>query len=139
MDEHAKQLLISEHQSLRNEILFQIKELVNLQKSALYVSGALWAWFATNKPDDIFLFVVWLPLLISITNLWKLSSTRNLIDDTADYLYRIERRLELPKDMGWQTHHRKHKYSWFNYWSQIYWGLLILGNIILAVYISIQP
>lgn len=132
----CKDFLISEHSSLREEIIGLTNEISTLQKSVLYLSGALWAWFASQVINKELLFILYLPAALSVLILLRICAIRALIGNIDNYLLNLEKNLNLPEGLGWEKY-LKNISKKLNYlWNILYWGSLIGGNIFLANYIT---
>lgn len=133
-----KDFLISEHSSLREEIIVLTNEISTLQKSALYLSGALWAWFAAHSAQIIpekLLFILYLPTALSALILLRTFAIKHLIDNIDNYLLKIGEKLNLPNSLGWEKYLKSVPKKLKHIWNILYWGTLIVGNAFLANHI----
>lgn len=131
----CKEILISEHSSLREEILGLTNEIFTLQKSALYISGALWAWFASQTIPEKLLFMLYLPTAISALILLRTWAIIALIGNIDSYLSKMKEKLGLPDGLGWEKYLKKSSKKLKYLWNTLYWGFLIGGNAYLANHI----
>ena len=131
----CKEFLISEHSSLRNEILSLTTEISTLQRSALYLSGGLWAWFVSQENYKNFYFILWLPAVISTLILLRICLIKKLISHIDGYLSNIEKKLNLPDNLGWESYLEETSKGWNYFWNILYWIFLIGGNIFLIFFI----
>jgi len=127
----AKEFLISEHSSLREEILSSIKGIEEAQRNALVFSGAVWAWFSTQHWDLKLFPALFLPLIITIAYWFKHIELSRSIRNIADYITNIESELALPR-FGWEHYAKGHAH--FRNWNRVYWILLTILNLALGLY-----
>ena len=129
-----KEILISEHSSLREEIIGLTNEMSTLQKIALYLSGSLWAWFSTQNIPLELLFILYLPAGLSALIFLRARVIFSLIGKMDNYLIKMKETVKLPKELGWEKYLKG--IPWWKkpnyFWNALYWGGLILGNWFLA-------
>jgi len=132
--ERCKDFLISEHSSLREEVIGLTKEISTLQRSALYLSGALWAWFASQTIPEKASFILYLPAALSVLILLRTMAINALIGNIDNYLLKMGEKLELPDGLGWEKYLKSVSKLLKYIWNILYWSFLIVGNVILVNY-----
>ena len=135
INEHQRVFLIAEFQDRRTQILNIIKQIDDGQKYALAATVAFWTWIASQKPQVAFYYVFWFPVLVVLYFMIKWRLLNRSITSIATYVRRIEEEFELPNDLGWEHRDDNIRKQFGNlYW--VYWFLLILLNVTLAVVIT---
>lgn len=128
----CKDFLLSEHSSLREEVIGLTKEISALQRNALYLSGALWAWFASQATPAEPAFILYLPTVLSALIFLRTITIDALIGNIDNYLLKMKEKVGVPDSLGWEKYLKNISKPFRSVWNIIYWSFLIAGNAILA-------
>ncbi len=135
LSDTQKEFLISEYNSLREELLLDIQQITETEKYGLILSGAIWAWLLTQPWIPSLTIALLLPALITKFMQFKRKRLAKAIGELAQYIYKIEEVFHIKETsgslLGWE--HRKQGEPIFRNWSKAYWNLLFWGNILLAI------
>jgi hypothetical protein len=123
--------VLAEYAALREEIKWIIDQIDTLERNALILTGAVWAWIATQNWDDAY---VMLPLVLSVLFFIKRRSLSFALRGAAKYVLKIEEHFTLPKGIGWEHHLAENRPKHFRVWKLAFWLLLIAINLSMAVF-----
>lgn len=135
MDSETREFLLLEYECLRDEVLEALKEIPANEKWALLVSGAFWTLFASTPERNVLIaFTPWLPSALTFLFFlrWRALEDKFLVFE--EYLLRVESGLAI-EGFGWEAHlrgSRKNRFRWFRWYGWLFWGLLFVGNVVLA-------
>lgn len=120
LDEATKEVLIEEHRSLRQEMVFHIRHLDAVFNRAVIIvatvygvalSGALPVpWREANIPETVQQAFALLPILVVIVSWMEFHSSLQIIRQIGEYIRRTEGRMlhegvpaSDPHALGWQS------------------------------------
>jgi hypothetical protein len=122
--------LLNEYTELWARYRQVVDQLVANERYALIFSGAVWAWVIANKNEDIYVFVTWLPFVVTVFFfikghffLYKVASQIvHHIGSIADKkkVRRFTWLLEKPGDA-------------FARWQHLFWSTMAATNLIVAI------
>ncbi len=140
MTDEQKSYLLAEYDYLTKQIHWRITQIVADQRNGLILTGALWAWLATNDSNQIFEFVKWAPVAIVILFSIKRVSMSLAIREQRLYLKTLEDKFNLPEGTGWvRTRKATPRLGKaLRIWSILYWVSLLVANTALAL-LTTQP
>jgi hypothetical protein len=127
--------IIAEYSALRREIELEIKEIGEYLRYAVVSSGAIWAWLLLKSQPQISRIGCMLPFVLSTLLLVQTVVLRKKIFILAKYIARIEQSFDLPDGLGWETQLASGGIKRDNvpHWENTIWGLLCVGNLVLAL------
>lgn len=129
--ERTDDFVLAEYSAVREEIKWIIGQIDALERNALIVTGAIWAWIATQHWEDLYVI---LPLVLSILFFIKRRSLSLSLREAAVYVLKIEEHFALPEGIGWEHHLAKKRPKHFRAWKLAFWLLLIVANLGMAVF-----
>jgi hypothetical protein len=134
LDDSQKQFLLQEHNQIREELMWDIKQISETERYAIIISGLIWAWLVTQQWNLSLIIAACIPALVTKMLQYKRNSLSDAIYSLAKYIYKVEDQFQ-PKNsseetLGWE--HRE-KIKPFRSWSRTYWALLFWGNILIAI------
>ncbi|CAN0443640.1 unnamed protein product, partial [Phaeothamnion confervicola] len=101
LTESEKAFLRTEFDALRREIDTNQKQRFSLVISSAVICGAIFSWFATNKPPDQIRFIVFLPSAIMFLLACLDLLLRRDVTEIAKYIMKTEKLLA-PDERGWE-------------------------------------
>ena len=126
----GKEFLIKEYEALRHQMDQFSKEIINMERWALIVSGAIWSWLATqgyaSTPPLIFGSPATMTALLGLRSL-GLHNTNIL---AGKYIFEIEKRFGVQiYGFGWEhkMHSKRPIVSFLA--GYLFWGILITSNV----------
>jgi len=136
----ARNYLKEEQKQRRQEIERLIERTEADQKNGLIVTGAVWAWLATNtdKLSGLFIYVTLLPPIIMAFFFYRWRMLSGAIKQAASYTQKLEKLFEVPDGFGWESYltkvrkeegepeHMKHT-------TKLFWFFLLGLNVIIAI------
>lgn len=139
-DVPAKDYLQEEQKQRREEIEHLIERTESDQRNALLLTGAFWAWMATNTEKLYGPFnnvAALLPTIIMCFFYYRWKMLTNAIDQIADYMKRVEEFFAVPEGLGWETWVKKERHDkgvteHMEFTTRIFWRALIVVNILIA-------
>lgn len=123
--------VLAEYSALREEIKWIIGQIDGLERNALIITGAAWAWIATQGWKDMY---VLLPVGLSVLFFVKRRSLSLALREAAGYVLKLEEHFPLPEGIGWEHHLAKKRPKHFRAWKLAFWLLLIGANLGMAVF-----
>ena len=134
LNDSQKQFLLQEHNQIREEIIWNIKQINETERYALILSGLIWAWLVTQQWNFSLIIAACIPALTTKMLQYRRKSLLGAIDTLAKYIYKVEEQFQSINNsgetLGWE--HRE-KIEPFHSWSRSYWGFLFWGNILIAI------
>jgi len=104
MKEHHFEYIAKEYESLRSEMDGLQKHLRTTENFGILISGAFWAWyFSQTGTDSLNPLVKYIPVAVSLLLLIRWVAISQAIVAIGKYQRKIEQRLELPDDFGWEA------------------------------------
>ena len=139
-NDEASTLVTSEYDFLRKEIATSIEETRSLERAALVLTGAIWAWLLTHAPVPPGAWVI-PPVLVALAA-YRAHAINRSFKLIATYISAREKAL-LPeltdfgqgKVYGWETFRSKHN-AGVKLSAIIFWLALLLGSIVGAIVTS---
>ena len=147
-----------EYEALRREIELDIKETRSLERNALLANAAIFTWLATTGKEFLgHWWLPWLPVVISGLAAFRSFALLSRMMELGDYIAKLECTFG---SLGWERERIKHKdeqkhmptqattttrlKAWFRarpfvLTAGIYWAVLIVGGLIVAVAIQSAP
>ena len=89
--------------------------------------------FAANPPQAAFAVALALPAAITLLFILKRLYLLRAVVGIARYVHSVESVMQLPTGLGWETHLLATGHDRWGYFNAIFWGVLLLGNIALAI------
>lgn len=102
MTPETKEFLLAEYSALRDEVLDALKQVPANERWAVVVSGAFWAWFASDPQHFTFaLPIAWLPTVLAILFCLRWRALEAKFDTFNSYLRKVEKSFDLG-ELGWE-------------------------------------
>ncbi len=137
----TKEYLKEEQKQRRQEIENLIERTESDQKNGLVITGAFWAWLATNS-DKLYTPVdwlaVWLPTIIMLFFFYRWRMLSDAMDQAADYMIQLEEYFKVPDGLGWEHYlkearEKKRIPEHMEVTAKLFWQGLIVVNVAIAV------
>ena len=132
--DHQIEFLLAQYDAVREEVKWIIAQTEAVENFALATSGGIWAWLLPNQGKPYFLFICWLPLLVSSLFLIKRFALWKSLKTVKNFILKIETYMKLPPDLNYES---SLKVGHFQYWRDLFWSLLIIGNAALAIVVTL--
>jgi len=129
--------ICAEHSALVSEKVAVLEQIDKDRIFGLTASGVTWAWFATQHSslrgaDAWMRWMVFLPAVVIVFLIVMRAIHSIAVTQIGTYVKRIERHI-LPKKIGWETWLVKHRTERYLFADVVYWALLFVTNVVLAV------
>jgi hypothetical protein len=132
--------LLKEYEKLRDEIMFTLKEMVELENYAMVITAAVWAWVLGSGPKSVgpyFYAVYWIPTILVCMLKVKRNFLERHILIMAGQIRRTEERLlgaeGVGLGFGWE--HRPQTET-LVLWVRYYWIFLIASNLGMSLWFT---
>ena len=95
---------------VEEDVRFYIQQIESNKRLTLISSASIWAFVASQRWNDVFSIVIWLPAVIVLILSIKRIMLAKIIHAKTEYLKDVEEKLNLNEGIGWNTFWAKHKY-----------------------------
>ncbi len=137
----TKEYLKEEQKQRRQELENLIQRTESDQKNGLLITGAFWAWLATNS-DKLYTpfdrLAVWLPTIIMLFFYYRGRMLSSEMDQAADYMIKLEEYFKVPVGLGWEHYlkearEKKKVPEHMEVTAKLFWHILIPVNVVIAI------
>ncbi len=125
-------LVTKQCEYLRARLSANIDETASLERYSVALTGALWAWMATNRPLPWDL-IAWLPVLLTGFLGLRAIAVYGRIRSITQHLARVESAAGVPKDVGWFTTWEVAGSRWRTATAVAWWSGVTVVNAAFAV------
>ena len=137
MSEPDTTFTISEHASLREEILYLIKQSYATENAVVLGTAALYTWAFTNTSAEISRIVWWLPVLVAILGGIREIGIRSRVAHIGRYLMVVEKALRPESELGWEHYladvRKSMKGRILGITSGLFWGAFLIITVVIAI------
>lgn len=134
MNESSQQFLLQEFDQLREELLECVKETRLLERNALLISGAIWAWAITNKTQSVYPVLLLVPPLIVFLSALRAWSLWKHIGNIAAYIQKVEKAFTLPDNLGWERAFAESRDYSKSISAIVFWVVLLVATVFAAIW-----
>ncbi len=127
------EFLVVEFKALRTQMDQLTKEILTYERWTLIVSGVIWGWLATNTKLSMPNLIYWSPAVITFLAGLRVLGLHHHNLKTGEYISRIENKLNLPINLGWENILLRERPKLTSVSSYSYWILLFLINVIIPL------
>lgn len=125
----------TEYNSLRDELNVYLTRIREDERNSMVVTGFIWAWVSRGEWNDFYAIVIFIPFIITILLFIRSKKSINAINNLSAFIANIES-THNQYFSGWHNHISESPENVYKYNHRLFWILLIMINLTIAVLIS---
>jgi hypothetical protein len=139
LQQEDREFLLAEYTDRRAYFQFLIQQVDQDQRYALIATGAFWGWIVTHAVNSSYIYMVWIPTILTFGLLGKWLVFRTTILRLARYIKHIEVQFSLPDGVGWASNYRQYGRDLLGPFTTCFWCALLVLNVAAAFTAPLIP
>ena len=137
MESRHEGFLRAEYDALRREIELKQKQRFSLAINAALISGALFAWLATNQVPGYARMIAFFAPALMLVLAWFHWILQRETERIAGYVLRLENELA-PPGFGWERETPAQAFMPTRKWYSLWWLLMVIGSLAISVLLILR-